>query len=72
VTRGEDFALPIELTPEFYVDYMLTETNVQAAAHGGTPLDEIRAWCASTLAPVFGGRPRSVVFRGYLALLEPR
>jgi len=71
VTRGEAFELPIELTPEFYVNYMLTETNVQDATRRGTPLEDIRTWCSTTLAPVFGGRPRSVLFRGYLATLEP-
>lgn len=71
LARGEDFALPLRLSPESYVAYMLTETNVQAAMRGGTPLDEIRAWCSSTVATVFGGRVRSVLFCGYLALLEP-
>lgn len=71
VTRGEDFALPLALTPEFYLGYMLTETNVQDATRRGTALDEIRTWCATTLTPVFGGRPRPVEFRGYLVTLAP-
>ena len=71
MTRGEEFVLPLELTPEFYVSYLLTETNVQAATHRGTALGDIRAWLTATLTPVFGGRPRSVLFRGYLATLEP-
>jgi SAM-dependent methyltransferase len=71
VTRGEDFVLPLELTPDFYVSYMLTETNVRDATRRGTPLDDIRTWCETTLAPVFGGRPRTVLFRGYLAIMEP-
>jgi len=72
VTRGEAFELALELTPQFYVAYMLTETSVQQATRAGTPLDEIRDWCVTTLAPVFGGQPRSVLFRGYLATLAPR
>ncbi len=71
MTRGEAFAVPIALTPEFYTDYLLTETNVQAATERGTPIDDIRAWIASTVGPVFGGRARPVVFRGYLATLAP-
>jgi SAM-dependent methyltransferase len=72
VTRGEAFELALELTPEFYVAYMLTETSVQQATRAGTPLEKVRDWCTTTLAPVFGGRPRSVLFRGYLATLRPR
>jgi len=72
VTRGEAFELALELTPEFYVAYMLTETSVQQATRAGTPLEAVRDWCTTTLVPVFGGRPRSVLFRGYLATLTPR
>jgi SAM-dependent methyltransferase len=68
--RGEEFAMPLPLSASFYVEYMLTETNVQHAVRRGTPLDEIRTWCTETLAPVFGGRERDVVFRGYLAHLQ--
>ena len=71
ITRGEDFALPLALTPEFYLGYMLTETNVQHATRRGTALDDIRSWCATTLAAVFDERPRPVVFHGYLVTLAP-
>jgi len=72
VARGETFELALELTPEFYVAYMLTETSVQQATRAGTPIEAVRDWCTMTLTPVFGGRPRSVLFRGYLATLTPR
>jgi SAM-dependent methyltransferase len=71
VERGQEFELSLELTPEFYVRYLLTETNVQAAVRRGTPVEDIHSWLTTTLRPVFGGRPRSVVFRGYLAWLRP-
>ncbi len=71
IARGEEFALPLDLTPEFYLGYMLTETNVQDATRRGTALDDIRSWCEATLTGVFDGRPRPVVFRGYLVTLTP-
>lgn len=71
LSRGESFAIPLSLSPAFYVEYMLTETSVLEAVKAGTPLDDIRRWCTDTLVPVFGGRDREVVFRGYLALLMP-
>jgi len=71
LARGDDFEIGLPITPEFYVSYVLTETNVQEAIGAGGSLDDIHAWCSETLAPVFGGREREVVFRGYVALLVP-
>lgn len=51
----------------FYVDYAMTETNVAAAVRAGVDEDSIREWCRATLAPVFGGVAREVVFTGYIA-----
>ncbi len=70
VTRSDSFDVVLELTGSFYVAYMLTETNVQQATHAGVPVETIRAWCTETLGPVFGERPRRVVFKGYLATLQ--
>lgn len=67
----QDFALAIELEPAFYLEYMLTETNVASAVARAVPPGEVRAWCAETLAPVWAGRAREVVFRGYFACLAP-
>ena len=72
VTRAETFAIPLPLSAEFYVQYMLTETNVQDAIGRGASPEDIRAWCTRTLSPVFAGHDRDVVFRGYLAHLQPR
>jgi len=71
LVRGETFEIPLTLDPGFHVEYMLTETCVQDAVRRGAALDTIRAWVTETLAPVFGGRPREVLFRGYLATLSP-
>jgi SAM-dependent methyltransferase len=67
----EEFEIDLPLTPEFYLDYVMTETNVAFAASTGTPLDDIRSWCAESLSPVFGGRSRIVIFRGYIAHMVP-
>lgn len=67
VTKSEHFEIGLTLTPEFYRDYMLTETNVAAAVREGTPYGEIRAWCEDSLGPVWEGRDREVLFRGYWA-----
>jgi hypothetical protein len=68
--RHREFEIAIPMTPSFYVDYMLTETNVAAAVRRGTPHDEIRSWCAASLAPLWNGAEREVLFRGYFACLK--
>jgi ubiquinone/menaquinone biosynthesis C-methylase UbiE len=60
----------ITLDPSFYVDYAMTETNVAAAVRAGVPEESIRDWCRRTLAPVFAGQPRPVVFTGYIAYFQ--
>lgn len=69
VEGHEDFALPLPMTPQAYVDYVMTETNVANAAVAAT---EVRDWCSRSLEPVFDGKPQRVVFNGYLAWLRPR
>jgi SAM-dependent methyltransferase len=69
VQSHEDFAIPLTLSPAFYLDYVLTETNVAYAVRNSIPREEIRGWCEDTLTPVFEGRNRAVLFRGYIAYL---
>lgn len=71
VDGEEVYEEAIEMTPEAYVDYMMTETNVAAAVRAGAREEWIRAWCAESLGPVFGGRSRAVLFDGYIAYLRP-
>ena len=69
----EHFALDLELTRDFYLRYMLTETNVAAAVRRGVAFDEIRAWVESSLLedwPVSPDSPANVTFRGYWACLQ--
>jgi SAM-dependent methyltransferase len=55
--------------PQFYLDYVLTETNVAAAVRRGVELAEVRRWCADSLAPVWRGRSaRGVVPRLFRVL----
>jgi len=65
------FEIALAVAPGFYLDYVLTETNVAAATRRGVPHAEIRSWCAETLAPVWKGREREVLFRGYYACMTP-
>jgi SAM-dependent methyltransferase len=65
----EYFEIGLRLNPDFYLDYVMTETNVAQAVGSGIAEQEIRAWCAGTLAPVFQGEAREVLFRGYAAWL---
>jgi SAM-dependent methyltransferase len=70
VVHSERFAYPLELTPEFYLEYVLTETAVSHAVRHGTSPDSIRLWCLSSLRNVFA-RTREVLFRGYFVILRP-
>ena len=67
--ESDHFEIGLPLTPEFYVDYAMTETNVALAVANGTPAAEIRAWCEASVAAAFRGETREVRFRGYWACL---
>jgi SAM-dependent methyltransferase len=62
---SEAFEIGPSLSPAFYLDYVLTETNVADAVRRGVLISEIRRWCAATLAPVWQGAEREVLFPGY-------
>jgi len=72
VRNHESFEVSLVLSSGFYLDYMMTETNVASAVRNGVPEHEIRSWCEDTLGPLWGGREREVVFRSYLACMIPR
>jgi SAM-dependent methyltransferase len=65
------FEVAILLTPEFYLDYVMTETNVAVAIRRGLMEGEIKSWCATTLHAIWPEGARDVVFRGYFAALTP-
>jgi SAM-dependent methyltransferase len=66
----QQFEIGMILTPDFYLDYVMTETNVAAAVRRGVPHSEIRRWCGETLEPVWKGADREVLFRGYFACMS--
>ncbi|MCC6163050.1 MAG: class I SAM-dependent methyltransferase [Acidobacteria bacterium] len=70
--RGESFALPLPLTADTYVRYLLTETNVHAAIRRGVPVEDVETWLTTHVAPLFEGVQRDLLFEGYLAVLTPR
>lgn len=67
----ERFEVGVALARDSYLDYMLTETNVAAAMRGGAARAEIRSWCDETLAAVWKGGVREILFHGYFACLGP-
>ena len=63
--RSEEFTLPLLLTRDFYLDYILTETNVAHSIRQGQRLEEIRTWCDGTL---WTDAEVDIFFPGYYAL----
>ncbi len=68
----ERFRIPISMTREAYVDYMMTETNVAGAIRRGVATREVRNWCGETLEPIWGEESREILFNGYFAQLHRR
>ncbi len=67
VESAEHFAIGIELTREFYVRYMMTESNVAYALRRGVSEEEVRNWIDSTLPERGWGE---IVFEGYWAIMR--
>jgi ubiquinone/menaquinone biosynthesis C-methylase UbiE len=67
--QQQQFEIGVTLTPAFYLNYVMTETNVASAVRRGVPHAEIKSWCAETLAPVWMGSEREVLFRGYFVCM---
>jgi len=60
--------LPMDL--DAYLRYMLSETNVEdSIASGACSPEAARDWCLTTLEPVFGDGPLTVVIPGHVATL---
>jgi len=49
VAVDDRFAVSLSLTPAAYLAYLMTDTAVAQAVAAGTPVDEVRAWCAASL-----------------------
>jgi SAM-dependent methyltransferase len=68
LAHGENFEIAIPLRLDFFIEYMMTETNVAAAIRRGEPAEEIRRWCAETLGPLWRAPAEEILFRGYFAV----
>jgi SAM-dependent methyltransferase len=66
---SDHFEIGLTLTLAFYLEYLMTETNVAFAQRNGESEAAIRSWCSSTLGPVWGEQPMEILFRGYFACL---
>lgn len=64
------FQIPIAMTHEAYVDYMMTETNVAGAVRRGVPAQDIREWCNASLRSIWKEKRREILFCGYFAQLR--
>ena len=60
----------VRMTLDTYLPYAMSETSVEAALARGVQEPEVREWCQSTLAAVFAGRPREVLFDAYFACVR--
>ncbi len=67
LTAHQPFEIALSLSPGFYLEYAMTETNVAEAIGNGIPEAEIREWCEQTLNGVFQGTSHDVLFAGYVA-----
>jgi SAM-dependent methyltransferase len=68
--RPLEVAVPMTFTS--YLEYAMSETNVEVAIAGGMPEEEIRGWCRAALEEVFEDGWRDVLFDAYAALLTKR
>jgi SAM-dependent methyltransferase len=68
-----DFEIPLPMTFDAYLRYMLSEVNVDdAIARGACGAEEARDWCRQTLTPVFANGEVTVQIPGYTATLTRR
>ena len=63
------FEIPLPLSLPFYLDYVMTETNVAAAVRAGASPDSVETWCRETLTPLWPENEPMILFSGYYAWL---
>ncbi len=64
------FSIALGLTRDFYLEYMMTETNVALAIRNGGREEEIREWCAGRLREAWEADSAEVVFRGEVVVAD--
>jgi len=71
---GVEAFVPLEITLPMtlasYLDYAMSETNVEEAVARGTAERDIRDWCAAGLREIFGGGAREILFDAYAAIIS--
>lgn len=66
----EEMEVAVGMTLSSYLQYAMTETNVELAITRGAPEAEIRDWCRGALDKVFGDERREVLFDAYVACVR--
>ncbi len=67
----EDLTHWIAFTPGRLADYMMTQTNIIAAAANGASYADVRAWLVDAVTPMFEGVPeRRFLFTSYIWYLQ--
>jgi ubiquinone/menaquinone biosynthesis C-methylase UbiE len=64
----ENFAVELRMTADAYIQYVMSETNIEAAISNGTSEEVARSECWRIFSPLFAQGPRTVSFRAVLAL----
>jgi SAM-dependent methyltransferase len=65
LTHARDFEIELVCSRDFYLEYALTETNVEAALARGAEEATIRDWCSRTLDSLLDSALFPVRFEGY-------
>ena len=65
-----EFEVGVRMTLEAYLDYAMSETNVEAAIRAGTSEADVATWCRSTLSLFFPNAGADVHFQGYFAIVN--
>lgn len=60
----------VPMTLASYLDYAMSETNVEEAIARGADEAGIRDWCRATLLGILGEAPRLVLFDAYAAVIR--
>jgi len=72
IEHRRDFVIGLPLSASAYLEYMLTESNVEQALAHGADEAALRAWCRAGLAPIFADGTREVLFEGYVVYVRRR
>src|SRR6185436_12937230 len=68
LTAFETFDVPTAMAVDTYIEYILGETNVEAAIAGGMTEAQARRVCDAIFTPLFRGELRTVQFPAVFAV----